>query len=243
MKCNLLGTCNPCNGRTGDDAYISVRDSEIGIPQAMLDKVFDLFTQVEPTRQRAYGGLGIGLTLVKRLVEMHDGAISAESEGEGKGSQFIVRLPIGKSSMSAKDRHQPTPGLRKPDAKHRKVIVIDDNIDSAESLRALLTEFGYETLAYSDGAVGVDGVEAERPDLVFIDIGMPGMDGHEVARHLRRSPDSRHIPLVALTGWGQLEDRGSSRDAGFDRHLVKPISIRELQHVLDQIDKIANTRR
>ena len=223
---------------------ITVEDSGIGIPAEMLANVFDMFTQVHPSGRRSSGGLGIGLTLAKRLVEMHGGTIQASSEGEGKGSRFTMTLPMEQTEAEGPRADAPAQAFTAgAHAKLRKAVVIDDNRDAAESLCALLAALGYRCSAYFDGPSGVAGVEQMSPDLVFVDIGMPVMDGHQVARTLRRLPHTRLIPLLALTGWGQGDDREQSREAGFDRHLVKPISASDLQQVLDDMEALAAERR
>lgn len=206
----------------GDLATVRVRDRGIGIPPEMLDRVFDLFTQVEAASSRASGGLGIGLSLARRLVEMHGGTIEASSEGLGHGSTFTVRLP----TVSHGDTHP-----RRPEAgpaRHavpppRRVLVADDNVDAAEMLATLLGSFGCDVRAAYDGESAVREAGEFLPDLVLLDIGMPGVDGHEACRRIRRQPWGTGMVLVALTGWGQEEDRRRSLTAGFDQHIVKPI--------------------
>jgi len=174
---------------------------------------------------------------------MHGGTIRAFSEGEGKGSRFVIGLPVA--------GQVPDPVVAgaapaaTPRAMHgvRSAVIIDDNRDAAESLCALLKALGYECRAYFDGPSGIAAVEQSPPDVVFVDIGMPIMDGHDVARALRESAQARSLPLFALTGWGQRGDRQHSQEAGFDRHLVKPVSATELQRVLDEADAIARERR
>ena len=229
--------------RLGGSVEVTVEDSGIGIPIAMLANVFDMFTQVHPSGRRSSGGLGIGLTLAKRLMEMHGGTISAFSEGEGKGSRFVVCLPLAGEHADAPARRA-TPALTfRAAGTERSAIIIDDNRDAAESLCALLGALGYVCHSYFDGPSGIAAVERTPPDVVFVDIGMPVMDGHDVARTLRESEHARHVPLFALTGWGQRGDRQHSHEAGFDRHLVKPVSATELQQVLDEVEGIARQRR
>lgn len=216
--------------RDGGDAVISVRDSGIGIPAAMLPKVFDLFTQVERTYERAQGGLGIGLTLVRSLVEMHGGRVEARSDGDGKGSEFVVRVPL---AATAYERTPPpqAAGAASPAAQHR-ILVVDDNRDAADSLGMLLSLFGAEVHIAHDGAAGLGVLQAEQPTVVLLDIGMPGMDGYEFARRARRLPAGAAATLIALTGWGQDEDRRRSADAGIDHHLVKPVDVDALERLL-----------
>jgi PAS domain S-box-containing protein len=206
----------------GDAAVLRVRDTGIGIAPAMLPRVFELFVQVDHASTRAQGGLGIGLTLVKNLVEMHNGTVDARSEGLGKGSEFVVRLPLAERGLeqapggkaAVQDPAPPWSGLR--------VLVADDNQDAADSLAILLRMRGHEVrVAYSGMAV-LEITKTYTPDVVFLDIGMPALDGYEVARRLRQTPSLEKTVLVALTGWGQREDRRRTAEAGFDHHLVKP---------------------
>jgi PAS domain S-box-containing protein len=229
--------------RLDGNVEVTVEDSGIGIPVAMLANVFDMFTQVHPSGRRSSGGLGIGLTLAKRLMEMHGGTIRAFSEGEGKGSRFVVRLPLASQQADPPATRAMLATTFRTAGAVRSAVIIDDNRDAAESLCALLGALGYLCRAFFDGASGIAGVEQSPPDVVFIDIGMPVMDGHDVARTLRESPHTRYLPLFALTGWGQRGDRLHSKEAGFDRHLVKPVSATELQRVLDEVDAIARQRR
>jgi len=228
--------------RLDGHAEITVADNGIGIPASMLSNVFDMFTQVQPSGRRSSGGLGIGLTLAKRLMEMHGGTISASSEGQGRGSRFVIGLALTDERPDAESLSASAGGSLAAGSA-RTAVVIDDNRDAAESLCALLEALGYGCRAYFDGPSGIAGVEDLVPDVVFIDIGMPLMDGHDVARFLRRSERARHVPLLALTGWGQTGDRQHSQNAGFDRHLVKPILPEELKGVLDEVESIARARR
>jgi len=215
--------------REGDYAVVSVADNGIGIPAADLPLVFDLFSQVRLHQGRAEGGLGIGLSIVRKLVEMHQGTVSVSSEGSGKGSTFIVRLPL----MSAR---QPTPmHLRTTPAasvSRRRILVVDDNTDAASSLAVLLEHQGHEVAIAHDGAEAVAKARNLRPQVVFLDLGMPRMGGLEAARHLRAAAQGEPMMLVALTGWGQEQDHQRTRKAGFDLHLLKPIKRDELDKVL-----------
>jgi signal transduction histidine kinase/ActR/RegA family two-component response regulator len=208
---------------------VTIRDTGIGIPQKMLPRIFDMFTQVDRSQDRSQGGLGIGLTLVRRLVEMHGGTVEARSEGPDQGSEFVVRLPLDPPASGSKppaDEIEPRAGVR-----HR-IVVADDNRDSTETLQILLTMMGHQVHIAENGLDAVTLVEAKRPDLVLLDIGMPTMSGYEVARHIRREPWGQSMVLVAVTGWGQEGDRRRSREAGFDHHLVKPVDPIALQSVL-----------
>ncbi len=209
---------------------ITVSDTGIGLPKTMLSSVFDMFTQVDRTSGRSGGGLGIGLTLAKRLVEMHGGTISARSEGLGMGSEFIVTLPV--ASDEGGNPAEFSDSNIHGNLTCRKVVVVDDNKDSADTLGRLLRTLGMEVRVANDGQAALHLVESCRPDLVFLDLGMPGMDGFEVARRIRSQSYSHRMILVALTGWGQVGDRNRTHDAGFDHHLVKPANISALQSLL-----------
>jgi signal transduction histidine kinase len=209
---------------------IRVKDNGAGIPREMLTKVFDLFTQSDRTLDRSQGGLGIGLTLVQRLVLLHGGTVEAQSEGLGRGSEFIVRLP-----MAARSPTQPVAEAKAlPRASGRKrALVIDDNKDTADSLAMLLAIAGHEVRTASDGLSGVHCIEEYRPDIVFCDIGLPGLDGYGVARACRSKFAAGEMILVAASGYGQTEDRQKSREAGFDYHLVKPFDFELISHLLE----------
>jgi PAS domain S-box-containing protein len=215
------------------EAVLRVRDTGMGIPRNMLPKVFDLFTQVDRSRDRAEGGLGIGLTLVHRLVELHGGTVEACSEGPGQGSEFIVRLPL-LAATPPPDREKPLPRATPaaPKTAHR-ILVVDDNRDSAESLATLLRLLGNDVRTAHDGRLALEIAAAYRPDVVVLDIGLPGMSGLEVGRLLRERQKGTEQPLiVAMTGYGQEEDRRRSQEAGFNAHLVKPVDLKVLQELL-----------
>jgi PAS domain S-box-containing protein len=216
-------------GREGDEAVVRVRDTGAGIPADILPHVFELFTQAERTLDRAQGGLGIGLTLVKSLVEQHGGRVEAFSEGSGRGSEFVVRLPL--SAEPARDVVAVTP-LPAVAPSQRRIMVVDDNADAADTLAMVLSLRGYEVRVARDGPSALDTARDFQPELVLLDIGLPGMDGYAVARALRSGPAVNPLRLVALTGYGRDEDRRRSAEAGFDDHLVKPISPDELLHLL-----------
>ena len=209
--------------RDGGTAVLRVRDTGIGIAPDMLPHVFDLFVQVDHAASRSQGGLGIGLTLVKNLVEMHGGTVEAHSGGLGRGSEFVVRLPL--AAPGHRDSGDNPAGGRRPEPTRqsgRRVMVVDDNRDAAESLAMLLGLQGHEVTVAHDGPSALELAQSFRPAAVFLDLGMPGMDGYEVARRLRRQPGLEGVVLAALTGWGQPEDRRRTAEAGFDHHLVKP---------------------
>ncbi|BBA37481.1 PAS/PAC sensor hybrid histidine kinase [Methylocaldum marinum] len=212
------------------EALVSVRDSGIGIAEEDLPGVFDLFSQVDPGIDRARGGLGIGLSLVKRLVEMHGGYVEARSEGHGKGSEFIVHLPLLCATTgpgSVPEGTQPASEAPAP----LRVLVVDDNYDAADSMALLVNLWGHETRVVHDGRCAVEMCLSYRPDIVLLDLGLPGMSGYEVARHLRNEYGDT-MGLFALTGYGQAEDRERSAAAGFDHHLVKPIDPDTLKTLL-----------
>jgi two-component system, chemotaxis family, CheB/CheR fusion protein len=212
------------------DVVVRVKDSGIGIPGDKLAHVFEMFMQVQPPSERSRGGLGIGLTLVKRLVEMHGGSVTASSEGPGQGSEFTVRLPMLAGKALADQ-----PGLPTTDERAltpRRILVVDDNTDSARLLAMLLKESGHETATAYDGLAALAVVETFRPDVVLLDVSLPKLDGHEVARRIRQQPWGKDMVLVALTGWGQDEDRRRSREAGFDEHMVKPVDEEALTRLL-----------
>ncbi|HEX7183940.1 MAG TPA: ATP-binding protein [Thermoanaerobaculia bacterium] len=219
------------SGRDGDRAVVEVRDDGIGIPSEMLSRIFEMFAQVDTSLERAQGGLGIGLTIARSLVEMHGGAIEAASDGSGKGSVFRIRLPLA-PERDAADEVQAQEGERMPRASLR-ILVVDDNEDSAESLAMWLRLQGNHVRTAHDGPQALDVAQEHRPELIFLDIGMPGMNGYEVARRLRGQPETRDAMLVAMTGWGQEEDRRQSKEAGFDQHLVKPLEPKALASLLD----------
>ena len=220
---------------------ISVKDTGIGISAEMLPKVFGLFTQVQGALERASGGeataetggLGIGLTLVKQLVEMHGGTISAFSEGLGQGSEFVVRLP----TTAAPAAQQESTASELPKPSNRRILIVDDNEDSALSLAMLFEITGDETQTAHDGLAAVEAAAEFRPDVVLLDIGLPGLNGYEAAQAIREQPWGQHMILIALTGWGQPEDRRKSTEAGFDAHMVKPIDHDDLLQLLDELVK------
>jgi PAS domain S-box-containing protein len=218
--------------REGDWVTLSVRDTGVGIPPAMLPRVFDLFTQVDRTLGRAQGGLGIGLALVKRLVEMHGGRVEARSAGRGEGSVFTVRLPLAPALARAPDSAASDAEPLAPHTQRRKFLVVDDNRDAADSLALLLRLQGAEVRVAYDGPSALDSARASRPDIVLLDLGLPGMDGFEIAAQMRAESALAGTRLVALTGWGQPEHRRATREAGFDHHLVKPVDMGDLRALL-----------
>jgi signal transduction histidine kinase/PAS domain-containing protein/ActR/RegA family two-component response regulator len=227
--------------RQGDEALVRVRDTGLGIPPDRLSSIFEMFSQVDRSLERAQGGLGVGLSLVKRMVELHGGSILAHSEGPGRGSEFVVRLPVlrtvsesGRPARPRADRPAPAPhaGNGRPG---RRALVVDDNIDSADSLAMLLRVTGHEAVTAHDGVEALAVAERVQPEVIFLDIGMPRLNGYEAARRIREAPWGRDMLLVAMTGWGKDEDRRRSREAGFDAHLVKPADCNELLKLMESL--------
>jgi signal transduction histidine kinase len=207
-----------------DDMVLTVRDSGVGIPSELLPHVFDVFVQGSITLDRAQGGLGIGLALVRRLVELHGGTVSAHSEGTSSGSVFEIRLPRIEPGRHLTAAPTMAPAMeRKP-----SVLLIEDNEDGREMMATMLSTFGFPTRQAADGIEGVQMAAEEAPDVALVDIGLPGMDGYEVARRLRASEPTQHIKLIALTGYGLAEDQRRVLEAGFDLHLVKPVDMDQL---------------
>jgi PAS domain S-box-containing protein len=209
-------------------AIIRVRDAGVGIAAENLGSVFDMFSQIDRTLERSHGGLGIGLFLVRRLVEMHGGSVSAASEGLERGSEFVVRLPLPAESTLT----QPETPAAAPPAPNRRFLIVDDNVDAAVSLAMLLQIGGHEAELAHDGLQALDDAGRLRPDVILLDIGLPKLNGYDVCRQIRAQPWGASVLLVALTGWGQEEDRRRSREAGFDHHLVKPVDPDELMRLL-----------
>lgn len=214
-----------------NNVEITVRDNGSGIPPDQLDNIFEMFTQVDRTLERAQGGLGIGLMLVKRLVEMHGGSVQAYSGGLGKGSSFVVRLPVAASQ----DTSVPERKVRGPSVS-RRILLVDDNRDAVESLVVLLEMEGHQVSLAYDGARAIELAEEMRPEVILMDIGLPGMSGHEACRRIRQQEWGRQLTILAFSGWGQTEDRQASLDAGFDAHLAKPIDLDSLLEFLSSVE-------
>jgi CheY-like chemotaxis protein/two-component sensor histidine kinase len=221
------GTIRLAAAAMPDALVLVVEDNGAGIPEHMLPKVYDAFFQVDPTG--GHGGLGIGLTLARSLIELHGGAVHVESPGPGQGSTVTVSLPLPGLHDHANPPHD---GVAAQPQRPRKVLVVDDDQAVADSLSMVLTLAGHEVETAYDGVTALEAAQRQRPEIVLMDIGMPGMDGYSVAREFRRRADLREALLVAVTGWGADEDRWRTREAGFDIHLVKPVDYETLETLL-----------
>jgi PAS domain S-box-containing protein len=210
-------------------AIVTVADTGIGIPAAELPHIFEIFSQVRSHQHHSQGGLGLGLSVVKSLVAMHGGTVRAHSGGPGRGSEFVVQLPLAMTTGIEEPVLAPA---EPPDTTRRRVLVVDDNHDAADSLATLLTLRGHDVVIAYDGEEAIEKAKRFTPDIVMMDLGMPRLDGIEAARRLRALAGGEKLKILALTGWGQLEDRARTRDAGFDFHLVKPLDPAELERVL-----------
>ena len=206
--------------RAAKQVVIKIIDNGVGIPAELLAEVFEPFRQVDTSIERSQGGLGIGLALVKTLVEMHGGTVRAASMGAGRGSEFVVRLP---ALTELPELPTPTDAARAVPTPERRLLVVDDNVDAAEGLAAMLQIWGYTVETAYDGPSAIERARAKPPNGAILDIGLPQMNGYEVARRLRADPATKDALLIALSGYGQDEDRQRARDAGFDHHFVKPI--------------------
>ncbi len=231
-RIELSARCN------GNDVLISVTDTGVGIPAESLASVFEMFAQIGQYKDRAQGGLGIGLTLARRLVELHDGQLLASSEGSGKGSRFTVRLPLASDGsaerlVAGSKRGAANTGR----AGGVRVLIVDDNVDAAESLSVLLEIGGHAARIANDGYRALLLAQEFRPQIVFLDIGMPGMNGYDVARRLRKLPGMAQVTLVAVTGWGAENDRLRASEAGFDQHLTKPAALSDVNAILSTLFK------
>jgi PAS domain S-box-containing protein len=215
----------------GARVEVRVKDDGIGIEPRHLEDIFGLFSQLDQSLERSNSGLGIGLSLVRRLVELHGGTVVAQSEGAGHGTEFVVRLPLA-GDAAAPARGGETQALPQA-ARKRRVLVVDDNRDGAESLRMIVELLGHDARVAYDGASSLAAAEELHPEVVFLDIGMPGMNGYDLCRAMRATPWGRHALIVALTGWGQDQDRKRADEAGFDRHVVKPISEEDVRRLCD----------
>jgi CheY-like chemotaxis protein len=219
-----------------------VRDTGIGIPADHLTSIFEMFSQVTPALERSQGGLGIGLSLVKGLVELHGGTIDAHSAGLSLGSEFLVRLPANaeaadeSSNGDAQSRHA-------AGGQRRKILVVDDNVDSANTMSRMLSILGHEVETAFDGLEAVNAAAAFRPEIVLLDIGLPRMNGYEVAEQIRQQSWGTDMVLIAQTGWGQQEDKQRAIEAGFDHHLTKPLDVAELLKLIAAVRPRRETAR
>ncbi|HEV2856105.1 MAG TPA: ATP-binding protein [Thermoanaerobaculia bacterium] len=215
--------------RPDDHAILRVKDTGAGMPPDLIERVFDLFAQGNRSLDRPHGGLGIGLTLARRLVEMHGGTIEAHSEGVGRGSEIVVRLPVLPRIATPKDEPEaPAEVPQRP----LRLLVVDDSQDTAEMMSALLSLDGHDVWTAHSGPAALEAAAAHRPDAIVLDIGLPGLDGYQVAQRLRQDPAMKGVTLIAASGYGQEADRQRAREAGFDYHLVKPVDPRRLQEIL-----------
>jgi PAS domain S-box-containing protein len=222
--------------REGTTAVISVRDTGVGIPADMIDRIFDMFVQVDGSLERSHGGLGIGLTLVKRLVEMHGGTVEAHSDGPNQGSEFTIRLPAVVGLLSGPLN---TDGAEQAQSCKRRVLVVDDNENAATVLAMLLKALGNEVRTAFDGLAAIELAEVFRPEVILLDIGMPELNGYETAMRIREKAWGRNVVLAALTGWGQEEDKRRTREAGFNYHFVKPVETSALRKLLAEYEPAA----
>jgi CheY-like chemotaxis protein len=219
-----------------DTAIVRIRDTGTGIAPDVLPRVFDMFHQAEPVLERSTSGLGIGLTLARRLVEMHDGQIDLRSPGTGKGTEVEIRLPmtVVRARRSAEREGGPAepPGAAK---RNLRVLIVEDNLDAAEMLELAVSHLGHATRLAHDGAAAITAATQFTPDVIFLDIGLPVMNGYAVAQALREMPELDRVHIAAVTGWGQEEDRQRAREAGFDSHFTKPLAPSALEDLLATI--------
>ncbi|HLT90712.1 MAG TPA: ATP-binding protein [Woeseiaceae bacterium] len=225
--------------REGDTIVARVKDTGIGIPPDVLPRVFDTFTRVDHAADPSRAGLGIGLSLARHLVELHGGQIEACSDGPGHGSEFLVRLPVCVGAAGTQASREPAHGWETAEHRALRILVVDDNVDAAESISQLLRVAGHETHVAHDGLQAIEASARLDPDIVILDIGLPSVDGYEVARAIRGRGNGGHPRLIALTGWGQDEDKRLAAEAGFDRHLTKPVDPVLLRKIVEQGDVAA----
>jgi CheY-like chemotaxis protein len=217
-------------GPHGSEVIVHIKDEGIGIERQMLPHIFELFRQGGASPHHA-SGLGVGLALVRRIIELHGGRVTVSSAGAQQGSEFVVGLPLlASASPDSEDAFEPP----RPTGEAQRILVVDDNVDAAESLTELLRIYGHDAQMVHDGPAALELVPSFLPAVVFLDIAMPGMDGYEVARRLRRMPGGEQVLLIAVTGFGRDEDRQRSKTAGFDRHVTKPLDPRSLQSLISR---------
>jgi CheY-like chemotaxis protein len=222
--------------RQGNEAVVSVRDTGIGIPAEQLPGVFDIFTQVTPALEKSQGGLGVGLALVKGLVELHGGSVEAHSNS-GMGSVFIVRLPTASIPENTTTQQACDDSNDDCSIPKCRILVADDNKDAAYSFEMILRKMGHDVYTAHDGLAAIQAAAAQLPRVILLDIGMPGMNGYEAAKHIREQPWGEKVVLIAVTGWGQDDDRRRAYEAGFDYHMVKPVALGDLKKVLSRLLK------
>jgi CheY-like chemotaxis protein len=229
----------------GDEGIISVRDTGIGIAPPELPRIFDMFVQLGDQRSRAAGGLGIGLSLARSIIEMHGGTIEATSQGPGRGTEFIVRVPAVEPDEETvvDDADRGADAQSKRRVRRRRILVVDDNDDALESVASLLRLAGHEVLTAGSGRQALEKAQSNRPEIILLDIGMPEMDGYEVVRRIRSQPWGQHIFIVALTGWGQKKDKQHAIEAGFNAHLTKPADAESIERLLMEQSMVASLRR
>jgi CheY-like chemotaxis protein len=235
------GTVSVSLDRADNDALLRVSDTGLGISTDMLERVFDLFAQADGSLDRAKGGLGIGLTLVRRLVELHGGDVEAQSAGLAQGSTFQVRLPRITRALTPASARRPIRILN-PLQRHYEVLIVEDNPDSRELLALLLERLGHRVYSAEDGPSGVAEALARRPDVLLVDIGLPGLDGYGVARRVRNEL-GHEVYMIALTGYGQPDDRRRALDAGFDAHFTKPLDMQAIDELLSREQLVSAASR
>ena len=216
----------------GDEAVVRVKDTGVGIAPELIPRIFDLFSQAERSLDRSQGGLGIGLCLVQRLVDMHQGKVEVFSTLD-QGSEFVVRLAV--MAAPTGEPVLPFQEISESNGRSLRVLVVDDNVEAAQTIGLLLEQSGHQVRTVHDGLAGLQESLIFRPDVVLLDIGLPGIDGYEVARRMRLQPGLKHVVLVATSGYGQLDDLNQSKDAGIDFHLVKPFKYKQVQRILANV--------
>ncbi len=220
-----------------EEAMLCVADNGLGIPADMLPKVFDLFTQVDRNLDRSQGGLGIGLSLVRRLLEMHNGTIHVNSDGLNKGSKFTAYIPLLSHNVGAKEDDQNTSGDTVTTKPPLNILVVDDNVPSAKTIGWMLELAGYEYSIVHTGTEAIEAAKKLKPDVILLDIGLPGISGYDVCRELRKDNDFKNTIMIAQTGWGQERDRQMAKEAGFDHHLIKPVNFDDFSKLIGEINK------
>jgi len=219
--------------RDGDDVLISIVDDGIGIAESQLENVFTMFSQVGQSIERSQGGLGIGLSLARQLIGLHGGTVAARSAGLNKGSEFVIRLPLDRSDAAIPDA--PVAGAARSDRRALRILVADDNIDAADAMADVMAMLGHTCEVAYDGRQAVEAARRQRHDAVFLDIGMPNLNGYEAAAAIRQIPELDGAVLIALTGWGGADERAKSAAAGFDHHFTKPASLDTLESLLNTV--------